>query len=306
MESEERVIVCKEPPYNGKWFYVKNGIKRWITSFDAAKDKGIDISDIEIISAEETNKYCTGSHIVKIFESIHEITNYHEARAYFLKDLIGYGVEFGAATTPTTVPDNCTVEYADISKTNEGCNSGYNGDFVNVKYFTSLEEMKDINSNSLDFIINCHVIEHSPRTILAIKNCFDRLKPGGTLFMAVPHMEYTFYSLRPLTTIKHFVQDYTDYIKERDLLHLVDYWEHRTEYDAKQKGIEASRMNLFPILDNFIKGEHIDIHYHTFTEENFTELLDFFNSNIAKWSKTEIIPRIPFEGSNEFYVRSTK
>lgn len=306
LKSEERVIICNESPYNGEWFYVKNGIKRYITTIDAAKENRIDISNIETVSAKETNKYRNGKFIIKNTKSLNEITNYHEARAYFLKDLEGYGIEFGAATTPSIVPDNCKVDYADLFQEDEGCNRYFQGEFVNIKYFTSLEEMKGIGNNSLDFIINCHVIEHSPRTILAIKNCNDRLKNGGVLFMAVPHMNYTFDSLRALTSIDHFIQDYNNYVKERDMLHLVDYLEHTTEYEAKQKGIKAERINLFPTLENFIKGEKIDFHYHTFTEKNFTQLLDYFNINIGKWSKTEIIPRIPFEGSNEFYIRLTK
>lgn len=306
MEANKKVIVCNEYPYNGKWFYVHDGIKNWITSVDAATDYGIDITHIENVSAEESNKYTNGNLIIKKIVSLNDIKNTYEARSFFLKDLKGYGIEFGAATSPSPVPDDCEIEYADYFQEDDGCNRCMNGDFVSVKFFTSLDEMEGIKNNSLNFIIGCHVIEHVSRTLLALTNCFDKLKTGGITFLVVPHMKYTFDALRSLTTIEHFIQDYTNYIRERDMLHLVDHLEHFTEYEANQKGIKADRINLFPVLKNFIKGEKIDIHYHTFTEENFKEILDYFNSNIAKWSKTEIIPRIQFEGSNEFYVRLTK
>lgn len=306
MNDGGRVIICNESPYDGRWFYVKNGTKEWITSIEAAKDNGINISNIELVSVKEANKYINGKYIIRKIKSVNEITNYIEARSYFTKDLKGYGIEFGAASMPCHVPDDCKVDYADFFQIDEGCNAKMTGDFVPVKYFTSLDEMKGIESNFLDFIINCHVIEHVPRTLLALKLCFDRLKEGGVLFMAVPHMVYTFDSLRPLTTIEHFIQDYVSYCKERDLLHIVDFLEHTTEYDARKERIKAERINIFPLLDKFLKGEKVDIHYHTFTEQNFTDLLDYFNNNIARWNKTEVIPRVPFKGSNEFYVRLTK
>jgi SAM-dependent methyltransferase len=306
MDDTIRVIVCNESPYDGKWFYVKNGIRRWITSIDAAIENGIDLSIIEQVNVDEITKYSNGKLLNKKINSIEEIKNYFEARAYFVKDLEGFGIEFGAATSPTVTPDNCKIEYADFAQVDEGCNRYFQGDFVPVKYFTSLDEMEGIEDDSLDFIINCHVIEHVPRTLLAIENCYNKLMKNGILFMAIPHMNYTFDSLRSLTTLEHFVKDYKNYIKERDILHLVDYLEHFTEYKAKQEGIEPDRINLYPVLDKFINGGDVVFHYHTFTEENFAQLLDYFNTNIAKWYKTEIIPRIPFEGSNEFYVRLTK
>jgi predicted SAM-dependent methyltransferase len=305
-KEKTKVIVCNESPYNGKWFYVKDGIKRWITSYDAALEKGIDLSKIERVDLAEISKYSTGKIINKNITSIEEISNYYEAREYFVKDLVGSGIEFGAATTPTVTPDNCKVEYADYFKVDEGCNKEFQGDFVTIKYFTSLDEMNGIRNNSLDFIMNCHVIEHVSRTLLAIEQCYKKLKKHGILFMAIPHMNFTFDSLRQLTPLEHFIKDYKNYNKERDMIHVVDYFEHLSKYFSKQKGIEEERIDLYPVLDRFITGEVIDLHYHTFTEENFAQLLDYFNTNIARWRTTEIIPRIPFEGSNEFYVRLTK
>jgi SAM-dependent methyltransferase len=283
LESDYRVLVCEKAPYNGKWFYVKNYVKRWITTIKAAYDNGIDITKLENTSIEEIKKYKNGMFIIKNIRNLDDIENIYEARAYFLKDLKGYGIEFGAATVPTFLPDNCKVEYADFFQKGEGCNERFEGEFVNVKYNTSLDEMKDINNNSLDFIINCHVIEHVPQTLLALELCYNKLKSGGILFMAIPHMKYTFDALRPLTSIDHFIEDYNNYIKERDILHLVDYLEYTNEYKAKKEGSIPEKSNLYPLLLTFIKGGKVDIHYHTFTEENVSMLLEFFNCNIAKW-----------------------
>jgi SAM-dependent methyltransferase len=306
LETCGKVMVCNDAPFYGKWFYVNNGIKRWITTIDAAVDNGIDITKLENTSIEEIKKYKNGMFIIKNIRNLDDIENIYEARAYFLKDLKGYGIEFGAATSPSPLPDNCIVDYADYFQVDDGCNRDFMGEFVSIKFLTGLDEMEGIKNSSFNFIINCHVIEHVPRTILALKKCYDKLKKGGILFMVVPHKEYTFDVLRPLTSLSHFIEDYNNYIKERDVIHIVDHFEHFNEYEAKRNNVIAGRVNLFPFIEYFLAGNKIDIHYHTFTEENFTELLNYFNTNIARWGKTEIIPRIPFEDSNEFYVRLTK
>jgi SAM-dependent methyltransferase len=254
LEVADRIIVCYEAPYNGQWFHVKNGVKRLITSEKAATDNQIDTSNIEKVSAEEANSYRTGMQIFKTLNSVDEITNYFEARAYLLKDLNGYGIEFGAATSPCTVPDSCNVEYADFFHKDEGCNNAYDGDFVPVKFFTSLDEMSGISNDSLDFLISSHVIEHVPRTLLALERCFNRLKKGGILFMAIPHMNYTFDMLRPLTKIEHFIEDYNNYVRERDLLHIVDYVEYTREYERKKLQRKIDHVDVFPLLDYFMNG----------------------------------------------------
>jgi len=168
-----------ESPFDGMVFYVRDGIKRYISSFEAARKKGIDLSKIDILSAKETRKFRTSYPIIRNIDSINKITNFSEARAYFLRNLKGYGIEFGAATTPSIVPDHCMIDYVDPNRKDEGCNKYYKGESVYVKYFTGLEEMKGIKKNSLDFIIHCHVLEHSPRTILALKIVMKGLKKEG-------------------------------------------------------------------------------------------------------------------------------
>jgi SAM-dependent methyltransferase len=61
---------------------------------------------------------------------------------------------------------------------------------------------------SQDFIISSHVIEHFPNPIKALTE-WDRLvKPGGTIFMIVPHKERTFDKHKACTTLNHIVEDF--------------------------------------------------------------------------------------------------
>jgi len=118
-------------------------------------------------------------------------------------------------------------------------------------------------------------------------------------------MEYTFDQYRPLTTIDHFIMDFYDYKKDRDREHIIDQFEHLATFN-NEHGYEGECINIPSVIKKHTKGERIDIHYHTFTENNFKEILDFFEKDIAKWSQIDVIKRIPYEGSNEFYVELIK
>jgi len=61
---------------------------------------------------------------------------------------------------------------------------------------------------SQDFIVSSHVTEHFPNPIKALIE-WDRLvKPGGTIFMIVPHKERTFDKVRNCTPLKHLIEDF--------------------------------------------------------------------------------------------------
>lgn len=61
---------------------------------------------------------------------------------------------------------------------------------------------------SQDFIVSSHVIEHFPNPIKALIE-WDRLvKPGGIIFMIVPHKERTFDKEKECTLLEHLIEDF--------------------------------------------------------------------------------------------------
>jgi SAM-dependent methyltransferase len=61
---------------------------------------------------------------------------------------------------------------------------------------------------SQDFIVSSHVLEHFPDPIKALLE-WDRLvRPGGVIFMIVPHKDRTFDSEKPRTPLQHLIDDY--------------------------------------------------------------------------------------------------
>jgi len=62
-----------------------------------------------------------------------------------------------------------------------------------------------------DFVVSSHVIEHFPDPIKALIE-WDRLvKPGGTIFMIVPHKERTFDKEKDCTPLEHLVEDFRNH-----------------------------------------------------------------------------------------------
>lgn len=63
-------------------------------------------------------------------------------------------------------------------------------------------------NESQDFIVSSHVIEHFPNPIKALIE-WDRLvKPGGIIFMIIPHKERTFDKGKKCTPLTHLIKDF--------------------------------------------------------------------------------------------------
>jgi len=63
---------------------------------------------------------------------------------------------------------------------------------------------------SEDFIVSSHVLEHLLDPVRGLLEWDRIVRPGGVIFMIVPHKERTFDQPRPRTTLAHVVADYTN------------------------------------------------------------------------------------------------
>lgn len=61
---------------------------------------------------------------------------------------------------------------------------------------------------SQDFVVSAHVIEHFSDPIKALKEWYRLIRPGGYIFMIVPHKERTFDKDRPRTTLQELIDRY--------------------------------------------------------------------------------------------------
>ena len=61
---------------------------------------------------------------------------------------------------------------------------------------------------SQDFVVSSHVLEHFPNPIKALLEWDRLIRPGGIIFMIVPHKERTFDKHQARTSLRHLIEDF--------------------------------------------------------------------------------------------------
>lgn len=292
----------------GRIYVVFDQKRHWIPSPEVAESYGWDLTKITVLPLEEIRSIQRSYSIAFNFEqdplpSVHKKgMTFHRVwgRQWFGAQFHGRGLEISPASSPWPCRPGVTVEYTDPFNEEEGCKTGYeNKDYIPLDYHAGLEDMSKILKMDYDFICCSHVIEHTPNVLLALKNVYEHLSGGGIFVMAVPHKNYTFDCLRALTDLEHMTADYKECSCERNLIHVVDYLEN-----VKIRHFGQTE-DITKCCSDYLAGHSdLDIHYHTFTEENMAQVLLWFCENVYRWSKMEIFNRL--EGANEFFVRLVK
>lgn len=214
--------------------------------------------------------------------------------------LKGTGIEFGAGASPFPVPLQCNVLFADALPYSELQTEMYPGqtgrDLIRPDYVTDIQTLSGISDNTLDFIVACHVIEHTANPIAAIEACHRALKAGGTLVLVVPDMGKTFDSKRQLTSLEHLIEDYESPSRDRDLDHYEEFYFKAFSTPGGYSLSEFSRKK---------QEEDFSIHFHTWTYESFSELIAWIDT---KNTWTEIWKNKTLNGAEniEFYFALTK
>ncbi len=302
MEVKEGSILREKD--TGRIFYIAGGRRHWILSQEAAVQFRIPLDQAVDCMGADLQEIPVGSPVVNYPQEGHlkECSNHMEARAYLARGLTGSGIECGPGPADSCypLPLNVQVSYLDKFGRDAGCNQDYQGEYPEIDYMTTIDKMEGIEDGSLDFIIQSNVIEHSKNPVLALGMAYRKLKAGGTLIMAVPDKRYTFDKARPLTKIRHLIQDLElGEDPERNLEHV--YCCHKIWVGSEANQVEdLTREQLL----EYLKEDKIDIHWHTFTDRSFAKLLRKLRKEIP-WSDIRIVPRNYFRAKQnflEFYV----
>ena len=136
------------------------------------------------------------------------------ARDYLaIKYLRGSGIEIGALGSPLPVPYGAQVKYVDRLSVKD-LRSEYpqlkNSAFVEVDIIDDGQTLTKVPSDSCDFVIANHFLEHCENPLGALVTFLRVLKRKGVLYMAVPDKRCTFDEGRPVTALQHIVKDYQE------------------------------------------------------------------------------------------------
>lgn len=75
--------------------------------------------------------------------------------------------------------------------------------------FVARADEISVESESEDFVLSSHVVEHCPNLIKTLLEWFRIVKPGGYIYMIVPHRDAAPSDVgRPLTDWQHILNDY--------------------------------------------------------------------------------------------------
>ena len=146
-------------------------------------------------------------------------------RRAFLQELVdtngSAGLEIGALDRPVVEPSagmkTGTISYLDHLSA-AGLREKYAADpAVDTDRIVEVDVicpdgdiLKAVGDRMFDYIVASHVVEHVPNPIQWLKDLFQILNPGGTLFLVVPDKRFTFDIQRPLTTFGQMIEAYLE------------------------------------------------------------------------------------------------
>ena len=126
-------------------------------------------------------------------------------RAHTLLDGL-HGIEIGAsAHNGYHIPGCVYVDYTDDTTTSfklaeiEMCGETQRVDVVAPAWDLPFED------GSLEYVLSSHVIEHCWDVLATIEEWFRVLKPGGLIYMDIPHKERTFDKDRERTPVAELI-----------------------------------------------------------------------------------------------------
>ncbi|HET8942069.1 MAG TPA: methyltransferase domain-containing protein [Rudaea sp.] len=188
-------------------------------------------------------------------------------RALAEKYLEGNGIEIGALDCPTPAPPNAHVQYVDrvsVAQLRAYYPELADHQLIEPDMIEDGERLPGFASESLDFIIANHMLEHCEDPLGTMRTHFDRIRSKGLLYYAIPDKRQCFDHSRPLTPFAHLVDDNSDGGIKSRWGHYLDWAVHvngLAELAAAEKNAEENMRNAY------------SIHFHVWTPKSFLEML---------------------------------
>lgn len=194
----------------------------------------------------------------------------HETRELVAATYLrGEGIEVGALHQPLRVPPSARVKYVDRMTATDLRRhyeelAGFK--LVETDIIDDGERLTTIGTETQDFVIANHFIEHCQNPIFTFQNLLRVIRPGGVLYLAVPDKRFTFDVDRPCTTIDHLMRDFTEGPEWSRRQHFEE-WTRLVNKNTDETQVAAEVRHLMEI--------NYSIHFHVWTAN---ELLEFITT----------------------------
>lgn len=227
---------------------------------------------------------------------------------------IGVGLEFGASSNPTPLPEGQKVEYVDYARdeTTEGPGT------VRIDHvFTGAGSLAAIcgRSAAYDFAIASQVAQYVPNILGWFRSIFEVLRIGGVLNLSLPDRRFMFDIKRKTSSLGEIIEAYYLDYDRPSLRQIFDHTFQAAAVDPFRLWAEDFPIEGLPRLsgdialdlahaqvrETFASQRYITCHCWVFTPLSFLDLIEnvsrlqLFPFVISQFSATEA-------GSCEFFV----
>ncbi len=179
----------------------------------------------------------------------------------------GSGIEIGALNEPMKVPPGTLVRYVDL-RTPAELALHYPQleprSLIPIDVVDDGEKLSTFADGSIDFIIANQMLEHCENPLGTIRQHLRKVKPGGSLFYALPDKRVTFDAQRPITPFEHLVADDADGGARSRFGHYLEWSKLVNGVDDDKEAEAQARENV---------ARRYSIHYHVWDSNAWFEFL---------------------------------
>ena len=191
--------------------------------------------------------------------------------------LSGEGIEIGALHNPLTLPEGARARYVDRMPKDELYRQYpelRDQPLVEVEILDDGQYLRAIGTESQDFVVANHFLEHAEDPIVTVANLLRVTKPGGVVYLAVPNMSKTFDRNRDPTTLAHVIDDHELGVETSRRSHYEE-WVSLVEPHFGRAYDEVGFRNR---VDELLQQKY-SIHFHCWNEPGLKELLRYLKND---------------------------
>lgn len=181
--------------------------------------------------------------------------------------LQGDGLEVGALHLPLALPRGARARYVDRMSV-EDLRAHYpeldEYELVTPDFIDDGEALTSVPSDSMDFIVVNHLIEHCQDPIGALLSHARVLREGGILYLAAPDRRRTdFDREREETSLEHLLRDHEEGPEGSRAKHYEEWSRFAIKVPADEVAEHAAAL----------EEQDYSIHFHTFTLTSFLAMM---------------------------------
>lgn len=194
----------------------------------------------------------------------------------------GHGIEIGPGKNP--VCDRSTTLLLDRFTDNRDANPSPDivADAATIP----------VRDRALDFLLSSHMLEHHQDTLRTLYEWKRVLRPGGVMFLILPHGERTLDRHRAVTPLQHHIDDYANLGDTEDHSHFDEIragWSQLEDWEQQRAQYEAEwHMDVWDWAGRIKNGV---IHYHVWTQNQMVDLFRYVGLSVDY--VVDVVPERP-------------